>query len=190
MPDRTTLVFTCFLITHMYAFNKSRINLHPSYLMGIILMSLCLLFSCESKEEIPAFDLQKGILVRITNPAGELSDFIKTDFLPPPFNIGEFENNQYQFIVLSSRIKKGKAVRVMPIANVEFRDSLVRSSYIVGIPTDSSIQNLQIEGFGQLVSDFPYVKSMIDQWLIAQNNFIDGDLYWRSEQLSLDLLNK
>ena len=190
MPHRTTLVFTCFLITDMYAFNKSRINLHPSYLMGIILMSLCLLFSCESKEEIPAFDLQKGILVRITNPAGELSDFIKTDFLPPPFNIGEFENNQYQFIVLSSRIKKGKAVRVMPIANVEFRDSLVRSSYIVGIPTDSSIQNLQIEGFGQLVSDFPYVKSMIDQWLIAQNNFIDGDLYWRSEQLSLDLLNK
>lgn len=151
---------------------------------------MMLVLACKEKQEIASFDLEKGILVQITNPAGEISDFIKTDFLPPPFNLGEFENNQYQFIVLSSRIKKGKAIRVMPIATVEYRDSIVRSSYIVGIPTDLSYQNLKLSSFGGLMSDYPYVKSIIDQWIVAQDKFIDGDIYWRSEQLSLELLNK
>ena len=156
----------------------------------VLMAFFMLIISCSEKQEIPSFDLKKGILVQITNPAGEISDFIKTDFLPPPFNLGEFENNQYQFIVLSSRIKKGRAVRVMPIATVEYKDSILRSSYIVSVPTDASYQNLKLSSYGMLMSDYPYVKSIIDQWIIAQDKFIDGDIYWRSEQLSLDLLNK
>jgi len=145
--------------------------------------------ACQTKTEVPGFDMSEGILVKITNPAGENAILGDLDFLPPPFNIGEFENNKYRFIVLSDRVKKGKAVRVRPIARVELMDTILKEAYIVAIPVDTSKRIMELESYGELATEYTFVKYILENWLKATAKHPYVDIEWKSEQSSLDLMN-
>jgi len=151
---------------------------------------LCLMIlACnDAGNNVKTYDSETGILVKINYPAGDYAPHFKDNYLPAPFNLGQHENNNAEFIVLSNRIGKGNTIRVKPIACLEMIDS-VKQNFIIAVPSDSTKRIPKIENYGMLATAHPHVKNLIEYWIKGTRESQNVRLVWTSEQKALELMD-
>jgi len=135
-------------------------------------MTLLTWTSCHQERETEAVGSmkeEKGISCIITSPAGDLfSSYARLD-IPPFFNVGELQikDTKTEVLVLSSRMAKGKRLRVDVIGLFSFKHGEENKYYVITIPRDQSLNNLE-RSYDEFLIHNMEIRSGIESWFRAQ----------------------
>jgi len=131
---------------------------------------------------------KNGIIVNITNPAGDRWSK-GDDYLPLPVNVGEYKEEEV--FVISDRIKAGKNVDVLPIGAIRLTQNDSIYTYILSIPSDKAKQSISVRNFDEFSTVYSSVKWILEQYLLnrsgARNIRVQG---WYNEEYGLNYLQK
>jgi len=153
------------------------------YCLVSVLVTLTLNSCQEAKLDLS----DDALTIKVDNSSGD--DFSYQDsagqhfFAPYPFPQGKIniEDEAYEVIILSKKLKKGATVGIKPLAQFTVRQpSGVSNEVIVVVPTDTSYQLFDMpDFFGFMVENFA-LKQILDHWY-ANKNGLEGTLVenWR-----------
>ena len=147
------------------------------------------LFSCkeESTEKL-VVDENNAVKVNVTHSAGD-KWMASDNFLALPFNVAN--GGGEEILVLSERLKEGEKIDVKPIGavRVERNDSLL--TYVIGLPSDKTLQTIPAEDFDEFSTVYSGAKWIIEQYLVNRQ---DADLVklksWENENYAIKYLLK
>jgi len=113
--------------------------------------------------------------VKISISAGD--DYFKTtpqdtfSFTPYPYNYGEIKNDgkqQLSCLVLSNRLSKNSRIDVVPIGLLNYEEFGEKKKLIITIPRDEDRRVVAAKDLLDLVSKYPAIKSMIQDWTLGK----------------------
>jgi len=159
----------------------------------LLFLGFILSYSCTSTPSSnPKEVLHVGYDARITTPAGSFENLENTDKLAPPFNLARLKGlADLELIILSESISKGKTIKVIPIGLLRIKEEGVDTDFVVAVPSNEDLNNLQLKSFGDLSVNNAVSKQIIESWCTQHASLKNRtSIKWLSEQSAIEIISQ
>lgn len=92
-------------------------------------------------------------------------------FTPYPYNFGTIKSNaetQLSCVVLSNRLSRNSRIKVIPIGLFNYQEFGIGKKLIIAVPRDKDERVIRATDILDLVSKYPSLKSMIQEWTLGK----------------------
>ena len=134
---------------------------------------------------------QGRVFAEVLIPAGTTGNE-DLDFLPYPGNWSSVvmpAKPDARVIVLSQALTEGSVLAIEPVAVLQLDSAGTQIDVIVAVPTDTSLQSVQLGGFVDLITDREPIRHILQTWFVNHRGFGAFEvLGWRDEEYAADML--
>lgn len=143
-------------------------------------------------EKVQHIEVQSEFKAKVKAVAGDVINDEAFNTVPIFFNVGGLslsENQEFETIILSDRLSKGKILNIKPISLLTFKKDTSQQNYIISVPVDSLQNVYEIYSYHDLSQKQFQTKFLIEDWFRANCKLgLCSKFEWKSEVQALKLV--